>query len=373
MTTCHATHIGVEGCVRRARESMFWPRMSTELKDYVSKCDVCMAYRAQPGKETLQQHEFAARPWARVGADLCDFQVRTLLVVCDYFSNFIEVESIPSVTTRGVCKVLKIMFARYGSPDALVTDNGPQFASAEFAAFAKCWSFNHITSSPRYPQSNGKDENAVKTVKRLFSKCREAGQSEYKALLDWRNTPSKGVGTSPAQRFLGRRCKTMLPMTGAVLQPKYSTAEDERALQGQKAKQEHYYNQHARDLSPIEAGDAVRMRLPGESTWSKGVCTRLCGPRSYRVKVGGAVYRRNRRQLIRTNEGPDLTPPHFESGLMPTSIPQEDHLESLTGDVPNPPISPDDDPLVTAGPELPLRRSGRARKPPDWITNYVPS
>ena len=65
----------------------------------------------------------------------------------------------------------------------------------------------------------------------------------------------------------------MLPMTGAVLQSKYSTAEDERALQGQKAKQQHYYNQHARDLSPIEAGDTVRMRLPGESTWSKGVCT----------------------------------------------------------------------------------------------------
>ena len=99
MTTCHATHIGVEGCVCRARESMFWPCMSTELKDYVSKCDVCMAYWAQPGKETLQQHKFAARPWARVGADLCDFQGRTLLVMCDYFSNFIEVESIPSVTT----------------------------------------------------------------------------------------------------------------------------------------------------------------------------------------------------------------------------------------------------------------------------------
>ena len=40
----HATHIGIEGCIRRARESMFWPRMATELKEYISKCDVCMAH-----------------------------------------------------------------------------------------------------------------------------------------------------------------------------------------------------------------------------------------------------------------------------------------------------------------------------------------
>ena len=35
MAACHDTHIGVEGCIRRATESMFWPRMSTDLKTYV--------------------------------------------------------------------------------------------------------------------------------------------------------------------------------------------------------------------------------------------------------------------------------------------------------------------------------------------------
>ena len=119
-------------------------------------------------------------------------------MVCDYFSNYIEVENLHSTTTRGVSKALKVLFARYGVPDTLVTDNGPQFASAEFLAFAKSWDFQHVTSSPRYPQSNGKAENAVKTVKQLFTKCRDAGQSEFHPLLDWRNTPTEGVGTSPA-------------------------------------------------------------------------------------------------------------------------------------------------------------------------------
>ena len=113
------------------------------------------------------------------------------------------------------------MFARYGIPDVLVTGNGPQFSSAEFAVFAKTWMFQHTTSSPYHPQSNGKAENAVKTVKRLFTKCQQSGhkRSEFLALLDWRNTPTEGVGTSPAQRLMGRRCKTLLPVASTLLQP----------------------------------------------------------------------------------------------------------------------------------------------------------
>ncbi len=178
----HATHIGTEGCLRRARDIMYWPRMSTQLKDYISKCDVCMTHRPQQSKEPIQQHEFAARPWTKVGADLCELKGRTLLVVSDYYSNYIEVEKISKPNTGGITK------ARYGVPDTLVSDNGPQFSSEEFRRYATQWGFAHITSSPRYPQSNGKAENAVKTVKRLFTKCAEAGQFEIRALLDWRNT-----------------------------------------------------------------------------------------------------------------------------------------------------------------------------------------
>ena len=237
MEAAHATHIGIEGCIRRARESMFWPRMSTELKEYISKCDIYMAHRTSQGKEPIQQHEFAACPWNRVAADLCDFQGHTLLVVSDYYSSYIEVENISRANTSGVERALKAMFALYGVLDALVTDNGPQFTSAEFARFASNWGFEHITSSPRYPQSNGKAENAVKTVKRLFTKCRETGQSEFLALLDWRNTPTEGVGTSPVQHFLGRCCTTLLPMTGALLKPQYPTEEDAHGINHQKQHQ----------------------------------------------------------------------------------------------------------------------------------------
>ena len=135
---------------------MYWPRMSSELKEYISKCDICMAHRSMPGKEPLKQHEFAARPWAKVGADLCDYSGRILLVVCDYYSNFIEVEHLNRATTNTVSKALRTMFARYGVPDVLISDNGPQFASEEFDKFAKKWGFEHVLLHHITPSQMGK-------------------------------------------------------------------------------------------------------------------------------------------------------------------------------------------------------------------------
>jgi len=141
-------------------------------------------------------------------------------------------------------------------------------------------------------------ENSVKTVKRLFSKCKESGQSEHLALLDWRNTPSEGMETSPAQRFLGRRCKTLLPTTEALLCPRYSMEEDTAAIKIQKNRQQIYYDRHVKELKPIQPGQTIQMRLPGENTWTMGKCIKTVGPRSYEVQVGGNMYRRNQRQLI---------------------------------------------------------------------------
>ena len=74
LAATHPSHIGVEACIRRARDSLYRPRMSTELKEYIAKCNVCMAHRSEQSKELIQQHDFAARPWSKVAVDLCPRQ-----------------------------------------------------------------------------------------------------------------------------------------------------------------------------------------------------------------------------------------------------------------------------------------------------------
>ena len=205
-----------------------------QVKDYISKCEVCLSHRSAAPHEPLQQQDFVARPWSKTGADSCQIDGRTLLVVCDYYSKFIEVARLNTVTTRSVLRELLPTLARFGLPYVLVTAKGPQFASAEFAVFVKQKGITPVTSSPHYAQSNGKAVKAVKTLKLLFAKANQSGESEYMSLLDWRNTPSEGMSMSPAQRLMGRRCKTLLPTAGTLLKPRYDTDADTRALAGRK-------------------------------------------------------------------------------------------------------------------------------------------
>jgi len=70
MSVAHATHIGIEGSLRCVRECLFWPRMASDVKDYVSKCDVCLAHLTSQTKKALLQHEVIARPWAKLASRL---------------------------------------------------------------------------------------------------------------------------------------------------------------------------------------------------------------------------------------------------------------------------------------------------------------
>jgi len=80
-------------------------------------------------------------------------------------------------------------FARYGIPDVVGLGNGPQFAAQEFQHFSKTWQFWLITTSPRYPNNNGKAENAIKAAKKLMKKAKNDKEDAYLALLNYGNSP----------------------------------------------------------------------------------------------------------------------------------------------------------------------------------------
>ena len=105
-------------------------------------------------------------------------------------------------------------------PDVLVTDNGFQFSSSEFTTFSSTWGFKHVTSSPTQAKSKGKAESAVKVVKKIFKKAHRDNKDPWLALLNPWNTPAQGVGSSPAQRLMSRRTRTLLPMSANLLYPK---------------------------------------------------------------------------------------------------------------------------------------------------------
>ena len=72
---------------------------------------------------------------------------------------------------------------------------------------------------------------------------------------------------------------------------------DNRALLAAKAKQGHYYNANSRPLPDLTTGASVRIRMPGGKTWTPGICEGDAGPKTYDIRVGPNIYRRNRRHI----------------------------------------------------------------------------
>ncbi|KAK3084785.1 hypothetical protein FSP39_018986 [Pinctada imbricata] len=299
----HSSHIGIQNCVRRAREALYWPNMTADITNYVQQCAVCAAYQTDQCKEPLISHEIPDRPWQKIGTDLFQFDDRNYLITVDYYSDFFEIDRLHDKKSKEVISKLKAHFARYGIPEIVISDNGPPFNSREFLSFAEKYEFNHITSSPLYPKSNGKVENAVKIAKRLMRKSQIDNSDPFLALLDWRNTPTEIIGSSAAQRLMGRRTRTKLPIKSSLLAPETQKNVKE-SIEKRKQKSKQHYDKNARPLPELNTGDVVRIKPFGrENKWTKAKVDEKVNIRSYQVTTeDGRTYRRNRRHLRPTSE-----------------------------------------------------------------------
>ncbi|XP_048251821.1 uncharacterized protein K02A2.6-like [Haliotis rufescens] len=268
----HGSHLEAEACIQsRARDVVYWPNMTVDIKDHVGQCTVCSEMRPKQQKETLVSHEVPERPWSKIGVDLFTLHNEEYLVQVDYHSDYWEVDKLTNTTSTSVVECMKAQFSRHGIPDTVVSDNGPQLTSREFAQFAKDWEFSHVTTSPYHSQSNGKAESAVKIAKNLIK-------------------------------------KTQREVATQLLKPEVvDSVSSKKALKHRKAKL--YYDSHAKQLPELTVGQPVRVQpVPSDTTgkWHHGTCVRQVSTRSYIVDIDGKEYRCNRKFLRSTSE---TTPP----------------------------------------------------------------
>lgn len=299
----HSSHIGINGCIRRAKEAIFWPGMSSQIKAAVERCPICQEHQRSQVKEPLASHAAPERPWQKVGIDLFSFRNYNYLITVDYLSNYFEIDKLPTKRVCDIVYALKCQFARHGIPDIVFSDNSP-FNSREFKVFAANWEFEHHTSSPRYPQSNGKVENAVKTAKTLMQKACESNSDPHLALLDWRNTPSEQLHNSPTQILFGRRTRTRLPMPNILLKTPHCD-QIQKNLETAKSRQAHYYNRNTRPREPLEEGTTVRFKNTDDSEWRKGQIVTALPNRSYEIQAeDGSIKRRTSKHVRISSEPP---------------------------------------------------------------------
>lgn len=333
----HHGHMGTEKCLRRAKDVMFWPNMSRDIRDVVQNCEICLERRNNNAKEPLIPREIPQYPWQVVASDLFSWNDHDYLVVVDYYSRYFEVKKLKSTKSQTVIKKLQEIFARNGIPEKFISDNGPQYASHEFAQFASDWCFMHETSSPHYPKSNGLAEKTVQTVKRILSKAKADKRDPLIALLEYRTT-ALSVGFSPSQLLMGRRLRSTLPTTVELLKPKIPDVSQVReAMKCSRAKEKKYYDVTAKPLKPLDLNDHVRIK-DRNGLWRPATVTKQHDERSYTVVTPERVaYRRNRCHILAT----PMKAPKVEVSVSHDPIPQ-----------PEPPIPDMED---DSCPELPVK------------------
>ena len=226
-----------------------------------------------------------------MASDLFKWKGATYLLVVDYFSKYIEISKLDNETSHEVIIRLKSIFARHGIPLQVFSDNGPQYSSTEFSEFAKSYDFVHTTSSPKFPQSNGEAERAVRTIKTLLQKAEDL----YAALLAYRSAPVR-CGYSPAELLMNRQLHSTVPIAPTQLQPAvpdYSRLREEEETIREKQKDNFDSHHRSRELTPLS---------PGASVWvtdqqTPGTVVELSSPRSYLIQTSSGMLRRNRRHL----------------------------------------------------------------------------
>ncbi|UYV61221.1 K02A2.6-like, partial [Cordylochernes scorpioides] len=296
LNSLHEGHLGIEKCRGRARSSVWWPRISQEIGELVRNCPNCIEERSNP-QQPLIVSDFPSRPWEKVGIDHFYLKGKYYLLIADYYSRFPELALLEDQTTHSTILHCKSIFARHGIPEEVISDNGPQFG-LEFKKFAKEYGFHHITSSPRFPQSNGFIESMVKNIKNQLKK----GRDPYLSLLGYRTAPLEN-GYSPAELCMNRKLRTTVPTSPVQLQSRIPDLENlEMREKDQRHKKKTHFDIHhrARELPHLNKGTRVwvkDLRVPGVVLEDAG------SPRSYIVNSPKGILRRNRFHLLPNPQG----------------------------------------------------------------------
>ena len=247
----HAGHLGLVKTKQLIREKVWFPGVDKLASDLITNCIVCQA--TVPAKQSRERYNMSPLPdgpWMEVSVDFKVLPISEYLLVitddysryhsleaCDVYTKRVpmqwngyrnclwncesvpneqqQVEIITSTSANVVIPVIDKLFAEFGVPHTMKSDNGSPFQSDDFAKFAHYLGFQHRRITPYWPRVNSECERFMKTlgkcIKAATAEGRSYKQNMHAFLLNYRATPHPTTGISPATALIGRAIRTRLP------------------------------------------------------------------------------------------------------------------------------------------------------------------
>ena len=357
----HHGHPGISKMKATARHHMWWPHLDQDIEKLVKNCQVCKAVKPGPPTAPLHPWSWPAKPWQRVHIDFAGpIHGKSFLLAVDSHSKWPEVFQMAQTTATHTIEVLRQIFARYGLPQQLVSDNGPQFRSEEFQAFARENGIRHTFCAPYHPSSNGSVERLVQTFKRSLQTSAKDGYSLNHRianfLLSYRTTPHTTTGVTPASLFVGRELRTKLDL----LKPDIN-----RRVCEKQARQKEDHDKRVIYRS-FTAGEKVMVKnFRSGDNWLPATVTQQNGPLSYTVCTSdGQIWKHHVDHIKSLGSQPvrnEFTLENDDYLDIPTSNTNAEDPTSHVINDSSPTTSSESTPTVDPLPRYPRR----ARHPPE--------
>ena len=317
----HQTHPGIVKMKALSRSYLWFPGLDGDIEDLVSACDVCQSLQKSLPAVPLIPWEYPSRCWERIHIDFAELQRRNYLIVVDAHSKWVEVLPITKITTHSTISELRKLFARFGLPEVLVSDNGPQLVSSEFQQFLKTNGIRQSLSPPYHPATNGAAERTVQTVKMALKKFILSNYSNdmdlglQNFLLQYRVTPHGTTGRSPSELFLKRSPRTRF----SLLKP-----DVRRTVSVNQEAQKRNHDISVAPAPSFAVGEIVRVKstpqYAGHERYLKGVIAKQVGTYRFLVKIGNRcryVHTEHLRKTGELNNSSDHVEPPLIEGVTP--------------------------------------------------------
>ena len=104
------------------------------ISDYTRRYQECVC-QAHPPKEPLQAHDVPEQPWEQIVMDHFDINGKLYVLVCAYFNKFPFVFHTKTTSFVNLRDHLQQLFMIEGTPDEIISGNGPPFNGKEFSTF----------------------------------------------------------------------------------------------------------------------------------------------------------------------------------------------------------------------------------------------
>ena len=201
----HQTHSGVQSTLKMIQKEFFWPNMRFTIESFVKACDECQRYRFR-SPDTTHTWSKEEAPWSRVHIDWAYVRHHgNILVIADSYSGWLEASFCSNRNVETVINELRGVFARFGVPQTLVSDNAPEFAGGRLRSWLEGMSCRLLHTPEYRPSSNGLAERMVKFLKdglKFYSpsKC-SISSFVHRLLFVHRNTARRN-GKTPAELMM---------------------------------------------------------------------------------------------------------------------------------------------------------------------------